>query len=536
MHSSLRPVPPLAGLAFAAALLLAFAACSTPETAPSVAPAAVNLAPPLPAMPSIAPVAPRGPIEDSVVKVVSTVRLPDPLRPWTKGPPTPYHGTGVVITGHRILTSLHGTEYGSDIRVQGRSGGDPVSATVEWLAPNVGLAILKLADDSFFATHPPLPLATRLPQVKDAMTVYGYPAASSTVSVTRTIVSGIDFVPYSYTVSGLMLQTAADVDIGQLGAPAVIDGAVAGLAVRRAPNGQPSAVGFIPAGEIALFLHDVADGHYDGKPGIFDVFQTLDNPALRAFLKVPASVTGLVVNTPYRDDADYPLKKWDVVARIGDTPIDDQGMVTVGGELHVRFNYLVQQLVHDGRVPLTIYRDGQPRTIELPVSPQRPLVEPFLEGAYPPYFIYGPIVFSVATQRYLITIRRSAMIVDLLSAVHSPLYTRQFSRPAFPGEQLVLISSPFFSDRLAVGYVNPVPGVVKTVNGIPIRNLDQLVQVLRDAQGDYVTIEFLARTGESLVFPRKEMAAATARILDANGIRDQGSPDAMAVWKGAPAP
>jgi hypothetical protein len=35
-----------------------------------------------------------------------------------------------------------------------------------------------------------------------------------------------------------------------------------------------------------------------------------------------------------------------------------------------------------------------------------------------------------------------------------------------------------------------------------------------------------------LVFPRKEMVAATDDILSDNGVRAQGSPELMQVWSG----
>ena len=38
-----------------------------------------------------------GSVENSVVKVFSTARYPDPYRPWTKQSPTDLTGTGVVI-------------------------------------------------------------------------------------------------------------------------------------------------------------------------------------------------------------------------------------------------------------------------------------------------------------------------------------------------------------------------------------------------------------------------------------------------------
>ncbi len=53
--------------------------------------------------------------------------------------------------------------------------------------------------------------------------------------------------------------------------------------------------------------------------------------------------------------------------------------------------------------------------------------------------------------------------------------------------------------------------------------------------GEFITIEFDMRDGETLVFPRKEMLAATDDILTDNGIRSQGSPDTLAIWNAKPA-
>jgi hypothetical protein len=72
--------------------------------------------------------------------------------------------------------------------------------------------------------------------------------------------------------------------------------------------------------------------------------------------------------------------------------------------------------------------------------------------------------------------------------------------------------------------------VVKTVNGIPIKNLGHLVEVLRDTKGRFITIEFDNRMGETLVFSRAEMVAATDEILTDNEVRSQGSPNTLAIW------
>ena len=54
-----------------------------------------------------------------------------------------------------------------------------------------------------------------------------------------------------------------------------------------------------------------------------------------------------------------------------------------------------------------------------------------------------------------------------------------------------------------------------------------------DFTGSGPTLTIAGRFADSLVFPCKEAAAATEGILASNGIRAQGSPDAMAAWNRA---
>jgi hypothetical protein len=76
--------------------------------------------------------------------------------------------------------------------------------------------------------------------------------------------------------------------------------------------------------------------------------------------------------------------------------------------------------------------------------------------------------------------------------------------------------------------------VVKTVNGIPVKSLGHLVEILRDSKDKFISIACDSRYGEAMVFPRAEMLAATDEILTDNGIRSQGSPDTLAIWNAKP--
>ena len=474
------------------------------------------------------------PVENSVVKIFATLRTPDPFKPWTKQAPRDITGTGVVIEGRRILTNAHVALYASQMQIQANQSGDKQSATVEFIAPGIDLAVLKLDDESFFSTHPALIRAAKLPTVKDSVLVYGFPTGGSNLSITKGIVSRIEFAGYNFPVSGLRIQIDAAINPGNSGGPALAGDEMIGLAFSRL--GGADNIGYIiPCEEIELFLKDIADGRYDGKPAMFDRLQTNENPALRAFLKLEKSTDGMIVREPEGSDTGYPLKPWDVITRIGTSGIDNEGMVRISENLRVRFQYLIQQLTVNGKVSLTVWRAGQQLKVELPVPTDRPMLIPDLEGEYPPYFIYGPLVFSPVTSQFVGPLSSNAKAINALSHAGNPMITRRGEKPAFPGEELVLVASPFFPHKLAKGYDNPISRVVQSINGIAIRNLSHLVTVLRDTLDEFITIRFAGEGTETLVFVRKEILAATDDILNDNGVRAQGSPEILTIWNAKPA-
>jgi S1-C subfamily serine protease len=467
-------------------------------------------------------------VANSVVKVFSTMRYPDMAKPWTKQAPSEATGSGVIIEGKRILTNAHVVMYASQVQVQANEAGDKVSATVVAIAPGIDLAVLKLDDESFFDNRPPLARAARLPQIKDAVLAYGFPTGGSSLSITKGIVSRIEFVPYNLAVSGLRIQVDAAINPGNSGGPAVADDKMIGLAFSKLTGGADNIGYIIPNEEVEMFLKDIADGHYDGKPAMFDDLQTLENAALRDYLRLDKSVEGVVVHKPYSDDAGYPLKQWDVITQIGDAPIDNQGMVKLGHDLRVSFHYLIQKTAHDGKLPLRIVRDGRAQQVSLPVGTERPTLVSDLAGGYPSYFVYGPLVFSRATWQFLPFITNSKNPISLMT---SPLIGHALSAPTPELEELVVISSPLFPHKLGIGYSNPMGLVVSQINGVHVKSLAHLVALLRDLKDEFVKIEFDQEGGESLVFPRAALVAATDEILTDNGVRAQGSADTLAIWQ-----
>src|ERR1700733_11200360 len=73
-------------------------------------------------------------IRDSVVKIYSSLRPPDLVKPWQKQTPQEATGTGIVIEGKRILTNAHVVSYASQVFVEPNQSGEKLTATGEYSA------------------------------------------------------------------------------------------------------------------------------------------------------------------------------------------------------------------------------------------------------------------------------------------------------------------------------------------------------------------------------------------------------------------
>jgi S1-C subfamily serine protease len=470
-------------------------------------------------------------IKNSVVKVFATSRRPDMVKPWSKQSPQEVTGSGAVIDGNRILTNAHVVQYASQIQIQANQAGDKLEAKLVAIAPEMDLAVLSVDDASFFKAHVAIPRARPLPRIKDAVLAYGYPTGGTSLSITKGIVSRIEFVDYNLHASGLRVQIDAALNPGNSGGPVIDGDRMIGLAFATQGNN----IGYvIPTQEIDLFLDDIADGHYDGKPAMHDSLQTLENGDLRRFLKLDSAVHGVVVHRPFRTDPGYPLREWDVITMIGATPIDDQGMVVLGADVRVRFQVLIQTLAKDGTVPLGVWRSGKALTVSLPVSSKYPLLLNTLDGQYPAYFIYGPMVFTNAWIEDVPLATAAQGQRNPLSALgifKSSIFARIGDAPSPDIEELVFIPSPFLPHKLTSGYENPAGAVVSRINGQPVKSLRQMVALLRDLKDEFVRFDFEPVDRPSLVFARAALEGATEDILTDNGIRAQASPELLAIWQ-----
>jgi S1-C subfamily serine protease len=469
-------------------------------------------------------------IPQSVVKIHTTARYPDFVRPWAKRSAEEVTGSGAVIAGNKILTNAHVVRYASRLFVQFSQSSDRYPARVLCVSSGLDLAVIELEDNKPLEKIPALALSEGIPQAKKTVNVYGYPVGGNDLAVTEGIISRIEYSTFTGEEGGLRIQIDAALNPGNSGGPAILDGTIVGLVFSKINTAENTGY-LIPSDEIRRFLVDAEDGTYDGKPSIYDECQTTENEALREKLSLSNQTTGMTVTRPASDDANYPLKTWDVITHIADQAIDNEGNVRIRDDLRLDYQYLIPQLAKDGQVPLSIWRNGSAQNVSIPVKNRPDLVLGTLEGTYPRYFVYGPMVFLPACRELFDAVGPRG--VGYFLASDSPLLHRFRDRRRFPEEELVVFR--LLTHRTTKGYDNPLFAVVSKVNGQEVLNLKQLVAVLRDLKDPFLTYEVAGRN-ELLVFRREEMEQVTDEVLDDEGIRNRGSSDIVEIWDAKSSP
>ncbi|MEI6970543.1 MAG: serine protease, partial [bacterium] len=233
----------------------------------------------------------------TVVKIYVSVQNPNYALPWQAFSPVQASGTGFVISKKRILTNAHVVSNARFIQVQKNQEAKLHTARVSFIGHDCDLAILEVDEPAFFDDTTPASFSELLPQLSDEVTVLGYPVGGTRLSVTRGVVSRIDYSQYSHSGldSHLVLQVDAAINPGNSGGPVLYKGKVVGVAFQGLM--QADNIGYsIPMPVVRHFLDDVADGKYNGYPELGAATLSIQNTALVKEYNLKSDLTGVVVS------------------------------------------------------------------------------------------------------------------------------------------------------------------------------------------------------------------------------------------------
>jgi S1-C subfamily serine protease len=448
----------------------------------------------------------------SVVRIEAATQVPDYETPWNAGRFSGGIGTGFIIGPNRFLTNAHVVSNARRLLITVHGNPRKYPAKVDYIAHDCDLALLSVQDFSDFKDFPVFELG-EIPELESEVRVIGYPIGGERISVTRGVVSRIDFQPYSHSRidSHLVIQIDAAINPGNSGGPCLQDGKVVGVAfqgLRQADN-----TGYIiPTPVVRRFLKDIEDGDYGHyvELGISE-FQ-LHNPAMRRALGLPNNDTGVLVTTVTpTGSCDGQLQPGDILMAIDGLPIDAAGMVPLGGEM-VTYQEVVERKFAGDKVALRFMRDGTWHDAEVTLKPlewARMYAVQYEKN--PRYVVFGGLLFQPLDTNLFATSKFSDITVRRL-------YTDYVPKGLFQKHKDVVILTRVLSDAINSQLSEFEGHAVEKINGEEITDLAHAKRLLEsEPEGGFHVIELFG-VSRPIVMPAAGVAAANARVARNYGI------------------
>lgn len=464
-------------------------------------------------------------VKQSVVKIYTVNNRYNYHEPWQMQGQSSYQGSGAVIAGKRILTNAHVVSDHTFIQVRRAGKAKKYTADIEIMAHESDLAILKVKDESFFNGVRPLAIG-ELPEIRDKVSVYGYPEGGDKLSITEGVVSRVEHSNYAHSGAYLLAcQIDAPINSGNSGGPVIKDDKIVGVAFQGLSNDRYDNIGYmVSVPVINHFLEDIQDGKYDGTPDTGISMQQMENPDIRLNYGMSDDKTGVLVNKVYPDSpATGILRSGDVILAIDDTSVENDGTIEFRKGERTFFTYVMQQKqIHD-TVDLDILRNGKNLRVKIKLTEvidyERVVPNRQFDRA-PTYFITGGLVFEPLTLNYLMEFGTGG---NWYISAPTELLHYYLNEEPRPDRREIVILVKVLADESNIGYHNSENVIVSSINGKKISAMSDLVEAFERYKGEYHVIEDIR--GYKIVLTRKNVEEHSADILKKYKIKSDRSED-----------
>jgi S1-C subfamily serine protease len=447
----------------------------------------------------------------SVLRIEAATQVPDYQTPWNSGRFGGGIGTGFIIGKNKILTNAHVVSNSRRLLITVYGSPKKYPAKVEFIAHDCDLALLSVEDFKDFESFPVFEFGN-VPSLESQVRVIGYPVGGERLSVTRGVVSRIDFQPYSHSRadSHLVVQIDAAINPGNSGGPVVQDNKVVGVAfqgLRQADN-----TGYIiPTPVVRRFLKDVEDGTYDNYADLGITDFPLHNPAMRKALGLPNDGNGVLVsNVIPTSSCDGFLKPGDILMSLDGKPVDSAGMITIDGET-VNLNEIVERKFAGDKVAVRFLRAGAWNDVDIVLKPLNwSRMYSVQYEKKPRYVVFAGLVFQpldtnlFATSKFEdVTLRR--------------LYTDYVPKGLFEKHKDIVVLTRIESDPVTSRLTDFAGFAVDKINGVEVRDLAQARELLYPEKPPEFFVIELFGAPRPVVIPSAMVAEANKRMQE-NGI------------------
>ncbi|KPK37141.1 MAG: hypothetical protein AMJ65_15310 [Phycisphaerae bacterium SG8_4] len=278
--------------------------------------------------------------------------------------------------------------------------------------------------------------------------------------------------------------------------------------------------GLIPTETINGFLEAVRKGDYKGFGEVGFAISELLDPAMRSFLKMPASLGGgtYVADVYNLGTGSDVLKKGDVILRIDGHGLDPHGRFEHDKYGWLSFDHLITGKAVEESVLFDIWREGRKEKIRANVKNFKAseMLVPFHEfDRQPEYVVTAGFVLQKLTREYM-----KEFGDDLAGEAPSHLYHYYRDLAFKPTDERrdVVILSYVLPAPINLGYTGLGQIVVSKFNGMKIRSVADILEAQKlNPQSKYDVVEFELNS-PSIVISREQLPAANQFVSSNYGI------------------
>lgn len=418
-------------------------------------------------------------IKNAIVKIYTIYKSPDYLEPWNVSIRRA-NGSGVIIDNNLILTNAHVVANTTFIEVKHFGKTKRYKAKVKAVSHQADLALLSVEEREFFKGITPLQIG-ELPYMQQKVSIYGFPAGGTTLSISEGIVSRIEHFRYKHSgESFLGIQVDAAINSGNSGGPAISNGKIVGIVMQNMPKAQN--IGYlVPTPIINHFLEDIKDGVNDGFSALGLVTENLENPALRSFYGLDENQSGQLITYITYNEQEHGFRVGDIITAIDGHKIENDGSVNFRINEFTDFKYYVDLHQMGEKIIFDVVRKGE--KIKIPMVLKHKindllLVKILQYDTMPTYYIFGGYLFSPLTR-------------NLLSqSSNTPMRLKKFTRiwPSKSNKEVVVMIK-VLADKTNRGNHTVTYWPVETLNGKKIGSFREFYKMIESNKKEYIVLE-----------------------------------------------
>lgn len=462
----------------------------------------------------------------SVLRVTSTIRLPDVRRPWLKKPPFTRIGLGTLIDEGRILVTADMAAHAADIAVERPEDGPKGTASVEAIDEECNLAILKVSDPLLLEGMKPLELApTAVPGQSLSILQLEANGAPALSPATVTTVAVLPYPPEGAAFLAYRVSTTIPQREGSFVIPALTEGRLAGLVMRYDPRTQSADL--VPSPVIARFLTESSKPGYRGLARAGLTWEQLRGKTLRSWLGAGTLTGGVYVTSV---DPEGPAEKagirpGDLLLTVDGHPVDGDGNITDPKLGKVTFSNLasVGHAPGEGAV-LGYFRSsgegtGTQGSTTVTLAGRNPSAEISpgrIEGDEVPYLFLGGLLFQELSRPYLKEWGANWRSEAPQNLVALDLF--QSDPPRKPRRYVIL--SEILPSPQTIGLQDLANRVVEKVNCRTILSLNDLRKAVRHPSGGFHRIDLEGSAGP-IFLETEGLEALEGQLLKEYGIPER---------------